>query len=62
MMDCDISFEPFDDSDLSKKEKQLGNKKNSRIELVARIGKGVASIPVPILVSEAACTGLVTIF
>lgn len=61
MLDFELVFEPYDDADQSKKSKLYSSKKNSKIELVARIGKGVASIPIPILLTEVAFRGLVNI-
>jgi Ca2+-dependent lipid-binding protein len=61
MMDCELVFEPFDDSALSKKSKMFTNKRNSKIELVAKLGKGVASIPIPVLLTEVGFRGTVCI-
>lgn len=58
-MDWDISFSPFDEDDLSKRAMSLTNKKNSKIELVARVGKGVASVPLPIILKEVGLEGTV---
>ncbi|KAI8825681.1 uncharacterized protein EV422DRAFT_513846 [Fimicolochytrium jonesii] len=52
MMDWDLSFSPVDEDSVSKKARQTSELRNSKIELTARVGKGVASIPLPVLVSE----------
>ncbi|TPX65676.1 hypothetical protein SpCBS45565_g05016 [Spizellomyces sp. 'palustris'] len=52
MMDWDLSFSPIDDDEISKKQKEHRDVRNSKIELTARVGKGVASIPLPVLVTE----------
>ncbi|KND03955.1 uncharacterized protein SPPG_01407 [Spizellomyces punctatus DAOM BR117] len=52
MMDWDLSFSPIDDDEISKKQREHRDVRNSKIELTARVGKGVASIPLPVLVTE----------
>ncbi|KAJ3193429.1 hypothetical protein HK101_004861 [Irineochytrium annulatum] len=44
LMDWDLNFTPVDEDDFSKREKELGDVRNSRIELVAKVG--VVAIPV----------------
>lgn len=51
-MDWDLSFTPIDEDTLSKKALQHADVRNSKIELIARIGKGVASVPLPVVVTE----------
>jgi Ca2+-dependent lipid-binding protein len=51
-MDWSLGFCPIDDDDLTKNQKRMGNVQNLLVELTARIGHGVASIPLPILVKE----------
>jgi Ca2+-dependent lipid-binding protein len=61
MFDCDICFQPFDEGDLSKRAREFTNKRNSKIELTARLGKGVASIPIPVLLTEVEIKGILRI-
>ena len=56
-MDWDLAFVPLDDPQLAAK----AGYRNSNIELVAKVGKGVASIPIPVLVSEMEFTGRVRV-
>ena len=58
MMDWDLSFQPFDEDDASKR---LGTRKNSKIILTAKLGKSIASIPLPILLKEVGFRGLLRI-
>ncbi|KAJ3078261.1 hypothetical protein HK102_004613 [Quaeritorhiza haematococci] len=57
MMDWDLVFAPIDEDSLSKREKERGDKRNSKIELTARIGKAGVSIPLPILLTEVELRG-----
>ena len=50
MMDWAVSFTPNDVSDMTPKE--VGNKVNPKIELSARIGKGLATAGMPILLED----------
>ncbi|KAJ3158848.1 hypothetical protein HDU86_002536 [Geranomyces michiganensis] len=52
MMDWDLSFSPVDEESMSKQERQTSDVRHSKIELTARVGKGMASIPLPVLVTE----------
>ncbi|KAJ3161537.1 hypothetical protein HDU88_007342 [Geranomyces variabilis] len=52
MMDWDLSFSPVDEESMSKQERQTSDIRHSKIELTARVGKGMASIPLPVLVTE----------
>ncbi|TPX31127.1 hypothetical protein SmJEL517_g05474 [Synchytrium microbalum] len=52
-MDWDLAFVPLDNPQIE----ASADFRNSNIELVAKIGKGVASIPIPVLVSEMELTG-----
>ncbi|TPX56100.1 hypothetical protein PhCBS80983_g04797 [Powellomyces hirtus] len=52
MMDWDLGFSPVDEDSMSKQERKTSDIRNSKIELTARVGKGVASIPLPVLVTE----------
>lgn len=62
MMDCDISFSPFDEDEVSKRAMQTSNRRNSKIVLTAKLGKSIASIPLPILLKEVGFRGLVCFF
>ncbi|KAI8928229.1 C2 domain-containing protein [Entophlyctis helioformis] len=57
LMDCDLSFTPVDEDDLSQREKASSDIYNFHIELVARIGAGPASIPLTILLKEFSLSG-----
>ncbi|KAI9105980.1 C2 domain-containing protein, partial [Phlyctochytrium arcticum] len=57
IMDWDLSFVPIDEDETTKKQRESSGMKNSKIELTARVGKGVASIPLPVLVTEIEFTG-----
>ncbi|KAI9340575.1 hypothetical protein BDR26DRAFT_1007509 [Obelidium mucronatum] len=51
-MEWDLSFVPVDEDGVSKREKDLGSVRDSRIEVVAKLGKGPMAIPIPIVVAE----------
>ncbi|KAJ1567794.1 hypothetical protein HK405_004734 [Cladochytrium tenue] len=52
LMDWDLNFTPVDEDMVSKRERELGDVRQSRIEIVAKLGKGLAVIPLPIVVAE----------
>ncbi|KAI9363900.1 hypothetical protein DFJ73DRAFT_809986 [Zopfochytrium polystomum] len=52
LMDWDLNFTPVDEDMVSQREKDLGDVRQSRIEIVAKLGKGLAVIPLPIVVAE----------
>ncbi|KAJ3410019.1 hypothetical protein HDV05_004126 [Chytridiales sp. JEL 0842] len=52
IMDWDLNFTPVDEDQMSKRQRELGDVRNSRIEIVAKIGKGIAVIPLPIVVGD----------
>jgi Ca2+-dependent lipid-binding protein len=52
IMELDLNFTPIDEDTVSKREMELGDIRTSRIEIVAKLGKGLASIPLPILVKD----------
>ncbi|KAJ3033983.1 hypothetical protein HDV00_005602 [Rhizophlyctis rosea] len=57
-MDWDISFVPIDEDRLSKEQMRRSDIRQSKVELTARVGKGVASIPLPVLVTDMELRGL----
>ncbi|KAF8807280.1 transmembrane protein [Phlegmacium glaucopus] len=59
MMDWGLSFTPKDTSDMTEKEK--ANMVNPRIELSVRVGKGLATAALPILVEDISFSGLLRI-
>jgi len=61
MMDWTVSFSPFDEDGVSKRAMETSNRKNSKIVLTAKIGKGIASIPLPILLKEVGLQGVMRI-
>lgn len=61
MMDCMLVFSPFDEDDVSKSARMTSTRRNSKIVLTAKIGKGIASIPLPILLKEVGFKGLMRI-
>jgi Ca2+-dependent lipid-binding protein len=52
IMDIDFNFTPVDEDMVSKREKELGDVRQSKIEVVAKVGKGVASIALPVVVAN----------
>jgi Ca2+-dependent lipid-binding protein len=60
LMDVDLNFTPVDEDMVSKRDRELGDVKNSRIEVVAKLGKGIAVIPVPVLLAEIGFKGKVS--
>ncbi|KAJ3020939.1 hypothetical protein HKX48_009472 [Thoreauomyces humboldtii] len=52
MMDWELSFSPVDTEALVKSARESSEIRHSKIELTARVGKGVASIPLPVLVTD----------
>ncbi|KAJ3069127.1 hypothetical protein HDU98_007809 [Podochytrium sp. JEL0797] len=52
LMEWDLRFVPVDESGVSKREKELGNVRHSKIEVVAKLGKGPVAIPIPVVVAE----------
>ncbi|KAF8971456.1 C2 domain-containing protein [Flammula alnicola] len=59
MMDWGLSFTPKDTSDMTEKQKK--DKVNPRIELSVRLGKGLATAALPILVEDVSLSGLLRI-
>ncbi|KAJ7124724.1 C2 domain-containing protein [Mycena crocata] len=59
MMDWGISFTPTDTSDLT--ERQVANKVNPKIVLSVRVGKGLATASMPILLEDITFSGLMRI-
>ena len=59
MMDWGFSFTPNDDSDMT--PRQLATKSNPKIVLTIRVGKGVASAGMPVLVENMTFSGLMRI-
>jgi len=59
MMDWGFSFTPNDVSDLT--PRQLASKSNPKIVLTIRIGKGVATASIPVLVEDMTFSGLMRI-
>ncbi|KAJ7456618.1 C2 domain-containing protein [Mycena latifolia] len=59
MMDWGISFTPNDTSDLT--ERQVANKVNPKIVLSVRVGKGLATASMPILLEDITFSGLMRI-
>jgi Ca2+-dependent lipid-binding protein len=59
MMDWGISFTPNDTSDLT--ERQAANKVNPKIVLSVRVGKGLATASMPILLEDITFSGLMRI-
>jgi len=59
MMDWGISFTPNDTSDMTEKQKK--NKLNPKITLMIRVGKGLATAGLPILVENISFSGLLRI-
>ncbi|KAI9363392.1 hypothetical protein DFJ73DRAFT_620407, partial [Zopfochytrium polystomum] len=57
LMEWDLNFTPVDHDLIGKREILLGDVRGSKIEIVARVGKGLASIPLPIVVSDLAFKG-----
>ena len=58
-MDWDISFVPIDEDRISKEQMKRADIRQSKIELTARVGKGMASIPLPVLVTDMELRGVV---
>jgi Ca2+-dependent lipid-binding protein len=58
-MDWGISFTPKDTSDMTEKEK--ADKVNPKIELSIRVGKGLATAALPVLVEDVTFSGLLRI-
>ena len=52
VMDWLLSFIPVDEDSLNPREKLKSEVRQSKIQVVAKIGKGVAVIPLPVLVEE----------
>jgi Ca2+-dependent lipid-binding protein len=61
MMDCMLSFSPFDEDEVSKSAKLTSTRRNSKIVLTAKIGKGIVAVPLPILLKEVGFRGLMRI-
>ncbi|KAF8168240.1 C2 domain-containing protein [Crassisporium funariophilum] len=59
MMDWGLSFTPNDTSEMTQKQKD--NKVNPRIALSVRVGKGLATAALPILVEDITLSGLLRI-
>jgi len=59
LMDWGISFNPNDKSDLT--EKQAQDKVNPKIVLSVRVGKGIASATIPILLEDIMFTGVLRV-
>jgi len=59
MMDWGISFTPKDTSDMT--EKQIADSVNPKITLSVRLGKGLATAALPILVEDISFSGLLRI-
>ncbi|KAF9026598.1 C2 domain-containing protein [Rhodocollybia butyracea] len=59
MMDWGISFTPTDISDMT--PKQAAGKVNPKIVLAVKVGKGLASLPMPILLEDITFSGLMRI-
>ncbi|KAJ3134514.1 hypothetical protein HK100_003559 [Physocladia obscura] len=51
-MELEVLFVPVDEDGVSKRQKELGTVRHSKIEVVAKIGKGSVAIPIPVVVSE----------
>ena len=60
-MDWHITFTPFSSTNLSAKAIAESEKKNSKIVLTAWVGKGLATIPIPVEVSECSMNGKLNI-
>ncbi|KAJ3286488.1 hypothetical protein HK104_009001 [Borealophlyctis nickersoniae] len=60
-MEWDLGFVPIDEDRLSKVQLERGDVRQSKIELTARVGKGVASIPLPVLVTDLELKGTMRI-
>ncbi|KAJ3022205.1 UNVERIFIED_CONTAM: hypothetical protein HDU68_009253 [Siphonaria sp. JEL0065] len=52
VMEWALLFVPVDEDGVSKRQKELGNVRHSKIEVVAKIGKGVVAIPIPVVVEQ----------
>ncbi|KAI9340576.1 hypothetical protein BDR26DRAFT_353408 [Obelidium mucronatum] len=52
VMEWNLLFVPVDEDGVSKRQKELGNVRHSMIEVMAKLGKGVVAIPIPILVEH----------
>ncbi|KAJ3140842.1 hypothetical protein HK100_008858 [Physocladia obscura] len=52
VMEWSLLFVPVDEDGVSKRERELGNVRQSQIEIVAKLGLGKLSLPIPILVGE----------
>lgn len=59
MMDWEFSFTPNDVSDLT--PRQAARKVNPKIVLSVRIGKGLATAAMPILIEDISCSGLMRV-
>lgn len=59
MMDWGISFTPKDTTDMT--ERQKADKINPKIELSIRVGKGLATAALPVLVEDVTFSGLLRI-
>ncbi|KJA26087.1 hypothetical protein HYPSUDRAFT_133560, partial [Hypholoma sublateritium FD-334 SS-4] len=59
MMDWGISFTPKDTTDMTEREK--ADKVNPKIELSIRVGKGLATAALPVLVEDVTFSGLLRI-
>ncbi|KAJ3389188.1 hypothetical protein HDU84_009095 [Entophlyctis sp. JEL0112] len=51
-MDWDLKFVPVDEDNISKRQHDVGNVRHSKIEVVAKVGKGAVAIPIPVVISE----------
>ena len=52
VLDLDLTFAPIDDHDLTENERKSSSFYKFNIELIARIGAGPASIPLPVVLRE----------
>ncbi|KAI9363902.1 hypothetical protein DFJ73DRAFT_956356 [Zopfochytrium polystomum] len=52
LMDWDINLTPVDESMRANREKSLGDPRQSKIEIVAKAGKGVTAFQIPIVAGE----------
>ena len=59
IMDWGISFHPNDTSEMTEKQKK--NKVNPKIHLAIRIGKGLATAALPVLVEDISFSGLMRV-
>jgi len=55
-----LSFQPFTDDHMSRKARKLADTRNSKIELTARVGRGLATVPLPVAISDLSFEGIVS--